>query len=68
VLTPSISLKRFQPIARGYPKIIEFFCQIELLELPEGYFLNIGWEVGRLFTFVDFCGSFTAEGENHLGP
>jgi hypothetical protein len=66
VLAFAVALERFQPVARRNPEIVQFSCDVELLEFAQGYLLDVGWQVRRFIALVDFFGGFAAEGKNHL--
>src|SRR5580704_17791298 len=64
VLALAAALERFQPIARRNPEIVEFFCDVELLEFAQGYFLDVGGQFRCFIALMDSFGSFAAEGKN----
>jgi hypothetical protein len=66
VLAFAVTLERFQPIAGRNPQVVEFLGDVELLEFAESYFLDVGWQVRRLISFVDLLGGIASERNDHL--
>jgi len=66
VLAFAVTLQRFQPVARRNPKIVQFLCDVELLEFTQGDLLDVGRQVRRFFAPVDFFRGFAPKGKNHL--
>jgi hypothetical protein len=62
----AVTLERFEPVARRNPEIVQFFCDIELLEFAQGYLLDVGRQTRRFFALMDFFCGFATEGKNHL--
>jgi hypothetical protein len=66
VLAPAVTPEWLQPVARRNPEIIQLSCHVELLEFSQSYLLNVGGQVGRFVTSMDFFGGFTSKREDHL--
>jgi len=66
VLASAAPLKRFQPVARRNPEVVELLGDVELLKFAQGYFLDVGRQFRRLVSLMNPLGSFAAEGKDHL--
>jgi hypothetical protein len=65
VLSGSITLEGFKPIAGGHPQIIEGFRGRELGEFPEGDPLDVGGKPPRPRPSPDFLRLLASEILNH---
>jgi hypothetical protein len=66
MLAFAVAFERFQPVARRDPEIVEFLCNVDLLEFAERYPLDVRRQVRRPVALVDFLGGLAAEGKDHL--
>jgi hypothetical protein len=65
VLALAVPFEQFQPVARRNSKVVESFCDVELLKFAERHLLDIRRKVRRFIALVNLLGSLTAEGQNH---